>query len=57
MSKENLEWDAEALQRLNKAPFLVRKMARAKVEKAARAKGETRITVDLLERVKNKEMG
>lgn len=57
MSGDELEWDAEALERINRAPFFVRKMARAKVEKAARALGEKRVTAELLDRIKREEMG
>ena len=54
MSK--IEWDDDALARINKAPFFVRKMAREKVEKAAEAMGEKRISAELLDRIKLQEM-
>ncbi len=51
-----LEWDPEAEQRLKKAPFFVRGMARKRVEKAARERGLERVTLELLEQVKKREM-
>lgn len=57
MSESDIEWDPEAEERINKAPVFVRKMARGKVEKAARALGEKRITVELMEKIKKQEMG
>lgn len=56
MSKDEFEWDADAEKRINKAPLFVRKIARRKVEKAAKALGEKRITVELVEKIKKKEM-
>ena len=55
MSTENLTWDDEALQKIEKAPFFIRKLAKNKVEKAAIAQGETRITVEFVEKVRQKE--
>jgi Proto-chlorophyllide reductase 57 kD subunit. len=52
-----MEWDKDALAKLNKAPFFIRKIARGKVEKAARAEGIDHITLEFMERIKNKEMG
>ena len=57
MATDKIEWAPEAEERINKAPFFVRKMARGKVEKAALALGETRITVELMEKIKEQEMG
>ncbi|MGH1463409.1 MAG: PCP reductase family protein [Neptuniibacter sp.] len=51
-----LEWDDAASKRVEAAPFFVRKLIRHKVEKAARAQGLDRITVDLLDQVKQKQM-
>lgn len=50
-----LEWDAEAKARLGNIPFFVRKMARRKIEKEARRRGETRITVALMQDIKEQE--
>ena len=55
MSTENLTWDDEALKKIEKAPFFIRKFAKTKVEKAAIAQGETRITVEFVEKVRQKE--
>ena len=57
MSSSELEWDIEAAKRLKRAPFFVRKLAKAKVEKAATLLGEKRITVELMEKIKKQEMG
>jgi len=57
MKSDELEWDAEAEERLKRAPFFVRGMARRKVEKAALALGEKRISVELMEKIKQQEMG
>lgn len=57
MSKSELEWDEAALARINRAPFFIRPLARRKVESAAREKGLTRITLEFLEGIKQKEMG
>ena len=57
MSRTELEWDPDAVRRLNKAPFFVRKIARGKVEKAAREQGLTRITLEFVESIKKREMG
>ena len=52
-----IEWDSEATNRINKAPFFIRKMAKRKVEKAARELGEKVITVELMEKIKKQAMG
>lgn len=57
MTNSSLEWDKEAQQRLKKAPFFIRKLARGKIEKAARERGLKRITLEFVEQVKKKEMG
>ncbi len=54
---EKMEWDEDAKQRLQKAPFFIRPLARSKVEKAARERGETRVTLALFEQIKQQEMG
>ncbi|WP_415901841.1 PCP reductase family protein [Neptuniibacter sp. QD29_5] len=51
-----LEWDEDAKQRVDAAPFFVRKLIRHKVEKAARQQGLERITEELLDKVKKKQM-
>jgi len=51
-----LEWDEAAKQRVDAAPFFVRKLIRHKVEKAARKQGLERVTEALLDQVKQKQM-
>lgn len=57
MSHSKIEWDDDAKQRLAKAPFFIRPLAKSKVEKAAREQGHTRITLALFEQIKQQEMG
>ena len=57
MSDQSLPWDEEALQRLEKIPSFVRKMAKAKIEKAATQAGEEKVTVDFMDANKAKLMG
>ena len=56
MSVENLVWEDEALQKLQKAPFFIRNFAKKKVEKAAIAEGKTSITLEFVEKIRQKEM-
>lgn len=56
MSVDKLEWDQAALDRVQAAPFFVRKLIRKKVEKAARERGLEKVTVELLDQVKQKQM-
>ena len=57
MSNESLPWDDEALQRLEKIPSFVRNMAKAKIEKAAKEAGETKVSVEFMDANKAKLMG
>jgi hypothetical protein len=57
MSKESLPWDEDALQRLEKIPPFVRGMAKGKIEKAAKAAGEERVTSAFMDANKAKLMG
>lgn len=57
MSNESLAWDDDALARLEKIPSFVRNMAKAKIEKAAREAGESRITSAFMDANKAKLMG
>jgi len=50
-------WDAEAERRLDNVPAPVRAMARIELERTAAGRGETRITVALMEEVKAKYFG
>lgn len=55
MSTANLQWDEEALKKIEKAPFFIRKLAKNKVEKAAIAEGKTKITAEYVEQVRLKQ--
>ena len=57
MSQESLPWDDEALQRLEKIPSFVRGMVKGKIEKAASAAGETRVSAAFMDANKAKLMG
>lgn len=52
-----IQWDEEALKRIEKIPSFVRKMAKSKIEKAAIEAGEERVTVEFLDANKSKLMG
>lgn len=57
MSEESLSWDEEALKRLEKIPFFARNMAKRKIEQAAKAAGESRVTAEFMDANKAKFMG
>jgi len=57
MNNESLPWDEEALKRLEKIPAFVRNMAKGKIEQAARAVGESKVTVEFMDANKAKLMG
>lgn len=57
MSNESLPWDEDALQRLERIPAFVRGMAKGKIEKAARAAGEARVSAAFMDANKSKLMG
>lgn len=57
MTNEELPWDEDALKRLENIPGFVRGMARKKIERAAQAAGETRVTAEFMETNKSKLMG
>ena len=57
MTSEELPWDEDALKRLDNIPAFVRGMAKSKIEKAAKAAGETRVTTEFMEANKAKLMG
>jgi hypothetical protein len=50
-------WEPEAERRLDNVPAPVRAMARVELERTAAERGETRITVTLMEEVKAKYFG
>ena len=54
---ERIEWEPEAERRLDKVPAPVRAMARIELERTAAARGETRITIALMEEVKARYFG
>ena len=49
--KDGLPWDPEALERLEKVPRFVRKMARRSIEAVACSEGAQRVTVEHVEMV------
>jgi len=57
MGNDIMEWDEDALARLEKIPAFVRSMAKAKIEKTAREAGESRITSAFIEANKARLMG
>lgn len=57
MTEKTLEWDEEALARLENIPAFVRGMAKGKIEKAALAAGEAQVTVEFMDKIKQQEMG
>ena len=57
MTNEELPWDEDALKRLENIPAFVRGMAKSKIEKVAKAAGETRVTAEFMETNKAKLMG
>ena len=57
MSNESLPWDEEALKRLENIPAFVRGMAKNKIEKAAKAAGESKVTVGFMDANKAQLMG
>lgn len=57
MSNESLPWDEAALQRLEKIPAFVRNMAKSKIENAAKAAGQDKVTAEFMEANKGKLMG
>jgi len=54
---ERIEWTSEAERRLDRVPAPVRAMARIELERTAADRGETRITVGLMEEVKARYFG
>lgn len=57
MNSETLPWDEAALERLERIPRFVRGMAKDKIEKAAQAAGEGRVTVAFMDANRGKLMG
>lgn len=57
MTEQAIEWDEDAIKRIEKIPAFVRNMAKSKIEKAAVAAGEERVTVEFLDANKSRLMG
>lgn len=57
MTDQSIQWDEAALKRIEKIPAFVRNMAKSKIEKAAIAAGEDKVTVEFLDANKAKLMG
>lgn len=57
MTEQAIQWDDDAIKRIEKIPAFVRNMAKSKIEKAALAAGEERVTVAFLDANKSKLMG
>jgi Proto-chlorophyllide reductase 57 kD subunit len=54
---ESIPWEPDALARLERIPAFVRGMAKSKIEKAALAAGEARVTVTFMDANKTQLMG
>ncbi len=54
---ERIEWELDAERRLDKVPAPVRAMAKIELERTAADRGQTRITVALMEEIKAKYFG
>lgn len=48
-----LTWTPDARQRLDNIPFFIRPMARKEIERMAREKGRTEVTVEMMDQAKN----
>ena len=57
MKITDIEWEAEAEEKMEEVPFFVRHMAMSKVEKAALKAGIKTITLDFVYRIRQKETG
>jgi hypothetical protein len=57
LTGEQIEWEPEAKRRLDNVPAPVRGMAKIELERTAAERGESRITVALMEEVKAKYFG
>ena len=53
MADEKIAWEEDATARLKNVPFFVRPMVRARVERVARERGLTRVTVALMAELKD----
>lgn len=57
MTDQSMQWDEDALKRIEKIPAFVRNMAKSKIEKAAKQAGEEKVTVEFLDANKASLMG
>jgi hypothetical protein len=57
MSESEIVWDEKALEKLEKVPVFIRKMVKGKIEKAAMAKGSSKITPELMDEIRKEESG
>ena len=57
LTGERIEWEPEAKRRLDNVPAPVRSMAKIELERTAAERGESRITVALMEEVKARYFG
>jgi len=57
MSEEKFPWDEDATKLLEFMPAFVRPIARGKIEAAAKAAGETKVSADFMEKNKDGLMG
>jgi hypothetical protein len=57
LTAERIEWEPEAKRRLDNVPAPVRAMAKIELERTAAERGQSRITVALMDEVKAKYFG
>ena len=57
MSDPTIDWEEDALKRLEKIPPFVRKMAKSKIEKAAQEAGEEKVTSEFMDANKARLIG
>ena len=55
LDQSKVGWSAEAKQRLGRVPFFVRPFVKKRAEAAARERGMTEVTGELLSELKSKE--
>lgn len=57
ITKTTIQWDEEALKKLEKIPSFVRSMAKGKIEKAAIEAGISVVTAAFIDQAKGNLMG
>ena len=50
-----MDWDPQAKDRIDKAPFFIRPFIKSRAEKAARERGLERVSAELLDELKASE--